>query len=361
MISPASASDLAHAAVPIRRCGTSTLKLPILGMGCWAYGGGEYWGAQSQADVNTIVRHAVDAGCNFFDTAEAYNDGASERALGAALHGIPREKVILATKVSPANASARGLIEHCEASLDRLRTDYIDVYFVHWPITARAIRHFTTELVAVPSVTEAFETLQLLQQAGKIRHIGVSNFGVARLVEALATGARIVVNELPYSLLTRAIEFEILPFCRTNGIGVIGYMSLLQGVLSDKYGALAELPAMRRRTRHFDARGTPLARHGTRGAEKETLEALRAIRDLARHWRMSTSGLALRWAMAGAGITCSLCGSRQPAEFQENLQAAREPLDDELVAELNRISEPLRQKLGPSFDYYEHPDNDRTR
>jgi aryl-alcohol dehydrogenase-like predicted oxidoreductase len=361
MFAPFLSSEVAPPTVPVRRCGSSTLKLPILGMGCWSYGGGDYWGPQDQADVDAVVRYAIEHGCNFFDTAEAYNDGASESSLGAALRDVPREQVIIATKVSPSNADPRTLVKHCEASLGRLRTDYIDLYMVHWPLTPHAIRHFTTEEIPTPSVQAAFEALQGLQQAGKIRHIGVSNFGTAKLVEALTTGAQIVVNELPYSLLTRAIECEALPFCRSNGIGVLGYMTLLQGVLSDKYATLADLPEIRRRTRHFHYRSTPLARHGTVGAEKETLEALIGIREVAHRWHLSTPELALQWAMAGQGITSCLCGARQLEELKQNLKAAREPLDQELVAELNRITAPLLHKLGPSFDYYENPANDRTQ
>lgn len=348
------------AAIELRPCGSSGLRLPVLGMGCWAYGGGDYWGAQSQRDVDEVVACAVDHGCNFFDTAEAYNRGKSEASLGQALRGIARDRVIIGTKVSPGNVGCAHLAAHCEASLRRLRTDYVDLYMVHWPVTAHSIRHFVAEPVPVPPVEEAFAGLQELQRAGKIRHIGVSNFGVTRLQEALATGARIVVNELPYSLLTRAIEREILPFCRERGIGVLGYMTLLQGVISDKYPQLEDLPEMRRRTRHFDSRNSPQARHGLPGAEAETTAALAAIRAVAVRQGVGTSELALKWAFAGPGITSCLCGSRNLAALRENLRAAGTPLPAEVVAELNRVTQPLLEALGPSFDYYEHPANDRT-
>ena len=345
----------------LRPCGKSKLSLPVLGMGCWAYGGGEYWGAQSQADVDAVVHGAVAQGCNFFDTAEAYNQGGSERSLGLALRGIPRDRVLIGSKVSPSNVAPDTLVSHCEASLRRLQTDYLDLYLVHWPITARAIAHFTDTPGPVPSVPEAFQTLERLQRAGKIRFIGVSNFGVARLTEALATGVEIVLNELPYSLLTRAIELEILPFCRARGIGVLGYMSLMQGVLSDHYPAFADIPVWRRRTRHFDSRRTPQCRHGLPGAEPETSAALDSIRAIARQYQMTVTELALKWAFAGPGITSSLCGSRNLEQLQANLQAASEPLDPKIITELNDVTQPLLETLGPSFDYYEHPQNDRTR
>ena len=348
-------------AMPRRVYGAAELELPLLGIGCWAFGGGEYWGRQSQDEVDQIVRHAVDGGCNFFDTAEAYNAGASETSLGLALRGMPRDQVIVCTKISPNNTAPATLIEHCEASLRRLQTDYIDLYMVHWPITGHSIQHFVTESIPTPSASAAFEALGRLRRAGKIRHIGVSNFGRDRLIEALATGVPITVNELPYSLLTRAIEIEILPFCRERGIGVLGYMSLLQGVLSDRYARPADLPEWRRRTRHFNCHNTPLCRHGLAGAEVETPAALAAIRAVARRVGLATSELALKWACAGNGITSSLCGARDVSALRANIKAAATPLDPEVRAELNRLTQPLREALGPSFDYYEHPANDRTK
>jgi aryl-alcohol dehydrogenase-like predicted oxidoreductase len=318
-------------AVPWRQCGRSELRLPLLGMGCWAYGGGEYWGAQSQQDVDAVVRCAVERGCNFFDTAEAYNQGASESSLGIALRGISRADVLIGTKVSPSHVEPGKLVTHCEASLRRLQTDYIDLYMVHWPITAHSIRHFTSENLPTPSVPDAFAALERLQQAGKIRFIGVSNFGAAKLAEALATGVEIVINELPYSLLARAIEIEILPFCQEQGIGVLGYMSLMQGVLADTYPTLADVPAWRRRTRHFDSRRTPQCRHGLPGAELETFAALQSIQTIAAKHGMTTQELALKWAFAGRGITSSLCGSRNLKQLRMNLKAASESLAGDII------------------------------
>ena len=344
-----------------RQCGDSDLWLPALGLGCWPFGGGEYWGPAAQADVDAVVRFAVDQGCNYFDTAEAYNQGASEAALGQALRGIARDKVLVGTKISPSNTAPENLVEHCEASLRRLQTDYIDLYMVHWPITSHSIVHFHPEPMATPSVPDAFATLARLRQAGKIRHIGVSNFGPERLDEALATGAGIVVDELPYSLLTRGIENEILPHCGRRGVGVMGYMALMQGVLAGIYPTLGDVPVWQRRTRHFDSRRTPQCRHGTRGAEQETTQSLEAIGRIARRHGLGMAEISLRWAMARQGITCTLCGTHSIAELKQNLAAARSPLAAEIVAELDAATRLLMDALGPGFDYYEHPDNDRTR
>jgi aryl-alcohol dehydrogenase-like predicted oxidoreductase len=116
-----------------------------------------------------------------------------------------------------------------------------------------------------------------------------------------------------------------------------------------------------RRTRHFDSRQTPQCRHGLPGAEPETNAALENIRAIAGKHGLTMPELALKWAFAGQGITSSLCGSRNIKELQMNVKAASDPLAQETVDELNRATQPLLEKLGPSFDYYENPTNDRTR
>jgi myo-inositol catabolism protein IolS len=345
----------------IRNCGTSGLKVSALGVGCWSFGGGEYWGRQAQADADEVVRRAFELGITYFDTAEVYNSGRSESSLGRAIKGIPRDKIVIGTKISPSNTAPETLARHCEASLERLGTDYIDLYMVHWPITPQAARHFNDEAVALPSVEQAFEALGTLQRQGKVRYVGVSNFAAPKLKEALDTGAEIAVNQLPYSLVARAIEYEVLPLCRMLDVGVVAYMTLWQGLLTDRYNSLDELPVWRRRTRQFDARKNELARHGEPGAEEETWQALLAVRRIARELGSKTSQLALRWALAGPGMSCVLAGARSRQQLEANAAAAAEKLPEEVIQRLNKATEALKAKLGPSFDYYESPANDRTR
>ncbi len=187
------------------------------------------------------------------------------------------------------------LEKHCEDSLRRLQTDYIDIYMIHWPIHPHSIRHFTGDekiISHLPSIGEAFESLQKLQKAGKIRYIGLSNFSFKRLNEDIPPGMQVAVNELPYNLLCRAIEYDTLPHCKTKGIGTIGYMTLLQGILTGKYGSLAEVPEWQRRTRHFNSAGTPKCRHGEAGFEKETTEALKEIETISKSCGIKMSVLA---------------------------------------------------------------------
>ena len=345
----------------IRQIGKSKLQLAVLGLGCWPFGGGKYWGGQDQKDVNDVVKAAVDLGINYFDTAEAYNDGESERSLGLAIQGVPRDKMVIGTKISPSNTRPDVLAAHCEQSLKRLGTDYIDLYMVHWPITPKAIAHFTDEKIAAPSVEEAFATLRKLKKEGKIRYIGVSNFAPNKLKEALDTETEIVINELPYNLLCRAIEYETMPYCAKQGVGILGYMVLLQGILADVYPTLDDVPTWQRRTRHFDSRKCEEVRHGEDGAEAETNESLAGIREIARDCGMTMPEVAIKWAIANPAITCVLAGSRNVKELRANVKAVEEPLPKEAVAKLNLVTDKLKQKLGPSFDYYETSSNDRTK
>ena len=315
-------------------------------MGCWAFGGGDYWGPQDQRDVEQVVHAALDRGINYFDTAPAYNDGRSEEALGAALRGR-RHEAVVGTKVGPAHVEPAVLRRQCEESLRRLQTDVIDLYMVHWPMPG-------------PAVPAAFATLEALRAEGKIRAVGVSNFGVIQLGEVFATGVRVDVNQLCYNLLCRAIEGEILPLCRREGIGVLAYMPLLQGILTGRYHSVEEIPPLRRRTRHFGG-DTPGARHGEAGAEAETMQALAEIRVVAEGLGVPMGRLALAWAMARPGVSTALVGIRNLEQLEENAAAAALSPAPETMARLDAVTEPLRARLGDNADYWQGWEARRTR
>jgi myo-inositol catabolism protein IolS len=350
---------MAH--VETRPCGQSGLRLPALGLGCWAFGGGEYWGAQSQADVDEVVHAALDLGINYFDTAEAYNGGASETSLGLALRGR-RERAIVGSKVSPNNTTPAVLREHCEASLRRLDSDWIDVYFVHWPINANAIRHFTSDagvLARPPDVRAAFETLEQLKREGKIRHYAVSNFGIRQLEEVVGMGYRPVADELAYNLLMRGIEIDVLPWCRDHGIGVLGYSALMQGLLSGNFRSIDELPPPRTRTRHFA--GTRAgSRHGGAGFEAETMTAVEALRGIAAELGAPVSDLAIAWAVANPAVACTIVGCRNRQQLEENARALALAPPPAMIARLSRATDQLLAKLGPHIDYYQSVDDSRS-
>jgi aryl-alcohol dehydrogenase-like predicted oxidoreductase len=181
------------------------------------------------------------------------------------------------------------------------------------------------------------------------------------LNQALATQTEIVVDQLAYSLVSRAIELKILPLCRDLGIGVIGYMPLWQGLLSDRYSSLDELSPWRRRTRHFNAARNDLSRHGEEGAEEETWQAVLAVREIARELDMKTAEVALRWVLAASGISCVLAGARNAMQLEANVEAVTQKLPTQVVQRLNQATDPLKDSLGPSCDYFENSGLDRTR
>jgi len=344
-----------------RICKSVGLELSVLGTGCWAFGGGDYWGDQNQKDVTGVVHASVDLGINYFDTAEAYNEGRSESSLGDAIQGISRDKLVIGTKVSPSNCCKDTLIEHCESSLKRLRTDYIDLYMIHWPIHPHSIKHFSNDQKVIdspPTIEEAVEAMRILKRQGKIREFGISNFS-RNCLDDLPLD-EIAANELPYNLLCRAIEYDTMPFCEEKGIGVIGYMALLQGILADIFPSLNDVPVWQRRTRHFNSENTKECRHGEPGFEEETNEALLQIRELCDEVGLTMPEIAVKWILENPAITCTLVGSRNVRELETNVKSVQEHLGAEIKNQLNQITLPLMEKMGNHFDYYESAENDRT-
>lgn len=344
-----------------RRAGATTLELPALGIGCWAFGGGAYWGAQSQSDVDAVVAGALDLGLNYFDTAEVYNGGDSERSLGLALRGR-RDRAVIGTKISPHHAYRHLVREHCEASLRRLRTEWVDLYMLHWPLNASALRHFTGDAPpagAPPEIAEALGAMDELRREGKVRHVGVSNFGVTQLREALAVGVPIAINELPYNLLMRAAEFDLLALCRERGVGVLAYEALMQGILSRAPDSFDDLPAARLRTRHFSSR-RPGSRHGEAGIEPETRDALRRVADVAASLGAPMATVALAWVLGRPGVTCTLVGCRTVAQLRENVTALRLPLPAASRQALAAATDDVKARLGPGLDYYQGREEPRS-
>jgi len=348
----------------VRQCGTDGLELPVLGLGCWQLGGGEYWGYHERETEDRVIRTALDLGVNYFDTAEAYNDGRSEQALGRALKNVPRDQFIVGTKLSPANAFPDRLKRHCEDSLRRLGMEYIDIYFLHWPLTPSALRYTISDEQKIqhpPDTGEVFQLLEALRQEGKIRHIAVSNFGIRNLQDLEQLPVPVTVNQVAYNMFSRAIEYDVLPYGHEHTIGIMAYMVLLQGLLAGKYDSLEDVPPPYRRTRHFNMDTSELARHGEAGAEEEMETALRQLRELCDETGIRMADLAVKWTIADPGVTCALVGSVNEKHLTANVRAVATPLDPSLVQRINTITQPVLEKLGTSIDLWEGPEHDRTR
>ena len=307
-----------------------------IGVGFWGIVGGDYWGAQDETDTFGAVRAALDNGINFFDTAEGYGNGYSEEMLGRALKGR-REEAIIASKVSASNLAPADIRAACERSLKRLGTDVIDLYQVHWPN-----RNVPFE--------DTMAALLDLQSAGKIRVIGVSNFGKLDMPDMLTFG-RYDANQLPYSLLWRAIEFDIQPQCVEGNISILPYSPLNQALLTGRYRNADEMPYARTRTRHFrgDRRDS---RHGAAGYETETFAAVAAIRQICADIGQEMVRVALAWLLRKPAVTSVLAGARNSRQVESNLIAGSLSLSDETMRRLDGATDDLKSKLGPDPDMW---------
>lgn len=319
-----------------RTLGTSGLDVSALSFGAWQLGDPGYWGPDAQADGEAAVHAAIDVGINLFDTAESYGGGESERALGRTLGG-KRDRVLIASKVSPSNCAPDKLRASCEASLQRLGTDVIDLYQVHWPCRDHVF-------------ADVYAELARLRDEGKIRAIGVSNFGPRDLAAWLEAGEA-VSNQLGYNLIFRAVEHEIVPTCRANGIGVLAYMPLMQGLLACRWHTIDDIPQARRRTRHFAAsrEGT---RHGEPGCEELTMALLSGLAKIAEGIDRAPATVALAWLLAQPGVASAIVGGRNPAQVNRNLDAVDLELDIGTLTELDRLSQPLKQHFGTNADMW---------
>ncbi len=317
--------------------GKSSLIVPRLCLGCWAFAGGAEWGEQEESQSRQTIHAALDVGLNFFDTAPGYGDGRSEEILGRALKGH-RDEAVIATKIPADKMDAQSVVRSCEDSLRRLQTDRVDLLQIHWP--SREI-----------SISETVQAMQLLVKQGKAVHLGVSNFGLRDLQEVVSTGVKIISNQLPYSLLSRQIEFEVLPICRELGVAVLPYSPLMQGLLTGKYSAPDEVPEGRSRTRHFSS-NRPLARHGESGCEPETFQAIARIRSISRSLGAPMAEVALAWLLAQEGVTSVVVGARSPEQIRQNICAFDLQLTQSDLDALAHATQVVKERLGANPDLW---------
>lgn len=319
-----------------QKLGKTDMTVSIVSMGCWTIGGGPTWGDPDDSESIAAIHAALDAGVNFFDTAEGYGNGRSESILGQALVGH-RHEVIIATKVSRRNLAREAVRQACEASLQRLKTDYIDLYQIHWPSRS------------VP-LAETMDVLERLREQGKIRAIGVSNFGIQDFSALLAVG-RCETNQLPYNLLWRAIEYQIRQKCIDEGIGILCYSALAQGLLTGKFASADDVPEGRARTRHF-SKHRPQVQHGEDGCESELFAAIEKIRHLSQKIHTPMTRVALVWLLYQPGVTSVIAGARTPDQIKQNVQAVDLELSPEIIAALTEATEELKEKLGSNPDMW---------
>jgi len=309
------------------------LKVSRVALGTWAMGGW-MWGGTDQRESVATIRAALEQGINLIDTAPVYGFGVSEEIVGAALEGI-RSRAVIATKTGLEwrdgkiyrNATRARILREVDDSLRRLRTDYIDIYQVHWP----------DPLVPVEETAEAMRSLH---EQGKIRAIGVSNFSVDQMTRFRQV-APLHVLQPPYNLFERAVETDILPYCLANDIATLGYGALCRGLLSGRI----------RPDTTFD--GDDLRRIDPKFQPprlSQYLEAVRQLDELAkRRFHRRVIHLAVRW-MLDQGISVALWGGRHPEQVEAALGVADWSLDDAERRLIERIvSTAVTDPIGPEF------------
>jgi aryl-alcohol dehydrogenase-like predicted oxidoreductase len=326
--------------------GCSDLKVTPITFGAWAIGGFMWGGADKQEAIRAIHK-SIDCGITTIDTAPVYGFGKSEEIIGEAIsHRGKREQLQILTKCglrwdlekgsfffemedeNGANhkifkyCGPESIREECENSLKRLQTDYIDLYQVHWPDET------------VP-IGETMEMLNQLKKEGKIREAGVSNYSVPQLKEARMV-CSVVSNQVPYSMINRGIEAELVPYCRENHVGILAYSPMQRGLLT---GKISE--------EHTFKKGDHRAKNlfFTRENIKNINAFLRRLKPFAESYEATLAQLVINWTIQQKGISSVLVGARNPDQVEDNAGAARFSLTDQEILLINKELARLKLEL----------------
>jgi aryl-alcohol dehydrogenase-like predicted oxidoreductase len=314
----------------LRQLGNSDLKITMLGFGAWAVGGSGWSGSmgpQNEDDSVPAIQAALDRGINWIDTAALYGLGHSEEVVARAVQGRnPRpyiftkcERVFDSSGRVGASLKEDSIRQECEGSLRRLKTDAIDLYQIHWPEPDADIE-------------EGWTTLAKLKEEGKVRYIGVSNFNVDQMKRAQAISP-IASLQPPYSLVTREIEKDILPYTRSNNIGVIAYSpmaaGLLTGSMTKERAASFTAEDWRKRLPNFQE---PLL--------SRNLRLVEFLREIGKHHGRTPGQVAIAWTLANPAITGAIVGFRSPQQVEGILDGAEFRLSQ---IELGEIEQTLKQ------------------
>ena len=322
--------------------GNSGLMVSELGFGAGTFGGkGEIfsaWGQAGQAEANRMIKQCLDGGINFFDTADVYSDGESERMLGEALKHN-RQQAIISTKVSirtnqdinHSGYSRNYLISAVENSLKRLNTDYIDVLHLH-------------QFDSFTSIEQLMSSLNQLIQSGKVRYVGASNFSGWQLMKAQAIAERygyekFISHQVYYSLIGRDYEWELMPLNHDQRVGAVVWSPLGWGRLTGKFNRHQPLPEQSRL--HETAKFAPPVN------EEYLYQVLDVLKDISLEANKSIPQIALNWLLQRPTISTVLIGARNEKQLHENLQAREFELSKSQIQRLNQVS-----AIYPPYPYY---------
>ena len=303
--------------------------LSPLALGSFIFGA-DAWRPEAQAQLNATMQTALDHGITHFDTATGYGSGQSEELIGNFLQG-KRDRVFLASKASINEMSADLMFQQVDASLARLNTDKIDLYYIHWPRQGKDIRPM-------------MEGLERARQRGKVGAIGVSNFSVENMEQVREVGP-IHAHQLPYNLFWRFAEKEIVPYCREHQIAVVTYSSIAQGVLTGKFGREPQLAAGDNRGRvvHFDADVWP-----------HIYEGVEALKPLAAEIDRPLAHLAIRWVLNRVDISTAVVGARLPEQVAQNAAALAGEIPQSIFERMTAISDEVMTHIPDTGNPYRH-------
>jgi aryl-alcohol dehydrogenase-like predicted oxidoreductase len=317
-----------------RQLGRSGLRVSCLTLGTMTFGGRGQFRHVGDTDLEGARRQidmALDVGVNVIDTADVYSGGAAEEIVGQALEGR-RDRVLLATKArfpmgegpNDAGLSRQHLIEACEASLRRLRTDHIDLYQVH-------------EWDGQTPLEETLAALEHLVQSGKVRYVGCSNFAGWQVMKALGVAERtglprFVSQQVYLSLQERSAEYEIVPSALDQGLGLLIWSPLAGGLLSGKYRRGQPPPEGSRHAGEWDE--PPVY------DEEKLYDTIEAVVEIAQAHDVSPAQVALGWLLARPAVTTVIIGARTDEQLADNLAAAHLPLTGDEIDRLEEVSRP---------------------
>lgn len=324
-----------------RKLGTTDLNLSEVTFGAWA-AGGWMWGGNESNDAIAAIRASYDLGVNAIDTAPIYGQGASEEIVGKAIKDIPRDKIYILTKYGMRWDSTEGnfafkskdnsgndidiykyagkesIIKECEDSLKRLGTDYIDLYQIHWPD------------VTTP-IPETMEAVAQLIKDGKVRYAGVCNYDAAQMQEA-EKHVKLASNQVPYSMVKRDIEKDVVPYCLEHDKGILAYSPLERGLLTGKL-----------KPGHKFAEGDHRA--GLYFFKNENIERtntfLNEIKPIADAKGITLGQLVILWTLQQPAITITLVGARNAEQASQNAKAVDASLTTEEVKEISKALDKL--------------------
>ena len=305
--------------------GKSGVKVSEIVLGCWAIGG-DYFGAKEDARSIACIQASFEMGVNSFDTAELYGRGHSEEVMGKALKGIDRSRYVLIDKAWTSHFDKKGMAKALADSMRRLRTDYLDVYFLHYPPVEQ-------------SIGEAMENILALKKSGVIKAVGVSNFSLSQMEEALRYGEIDVIQPC-YSLLWRYDDRDVLPFCREKGIGVIPYSTLAQGLLTG---------ALNKDTVFTDGRKN--AALFQPGVYEQCLEVTSFVSSIAEKYGKTTAQTVINWLIHTPGISAPIVGGSSIRHAEENAGATGWRLSDGDYAAIDARSREFTDKM-PEYELF---------